>query len=138
MPGDFVRIDAFGHEIEAHLSGMRLEWAGIRCFYFDEHTIAVNWLYSFAIDRVKLTVSATDAERAVEILSEEPTAKVPGKSVIYDPALPRCPQCDSPDVYPEKVNRRLSYAVWLLVGGPIAVPSRKWKCIDCGHRWKPN
>lgn len=137
MPGDFVQIDAFTHEIDAHLSGMRLEWAGIRCFYYDEHVVAVNWLYSFAVGRVKLKVAAADAERAIEILREPPAATVPDKSVTYDPALPRCPQCESPDVYPEKVNRRLSYALWLLVGGPIAIPTKSWKCIDCGHRWKP-
>jgi len=144
MPGNFTQIDAFGHEIEAHLSGMRLEWAGIRCFYFDEHVVAVNWLYSFAVGRVKLTVAAGDARRAVEILREKPAAAtVLEDSTIYDPAHTRCPQCESPDVYPEKVNRRLSYALWLVLwlalgGGPIPIPSRKWKCIDCGRRWKPD
>lgn len=138
MPAEFVHIGAFGHEIEAHLSGMRLEWAGIRCFYFDEHVVAVNWLYSFAVGRVKLTVAGGDARRAVEILREKPSAATVSEGPItYDPALPRCPQCDSPDVYPEKVNRRLAYAFWLLLGGPIPIPSRKWKCIDCGRRWKP-
>ena len=143
MPGDFVQIDAFGHEIEAHLSGMRLEWAGIKCFYFDEYTVAFFWLYSFAIGRVKLTVLAGDAEKAIEILAEKPPAMVPDESATYDPTLPRCPHCASPDVYPEKINRRLSYALWLALFawiscGPIAIPTRSWKCIDCGRRWKPN
>lgn len=138
MPGDFVQIDAFCHEIGAHLSGMRLEWAGIRCFYNDEHIVAINWLLSFAVGRVKLAVAAADAGRAVEILREEPSAATaPDKSIVYDPALPRCPQCESPDVYPVKVNRRLSYALWLAIGGPIPIPSRKWRCIDCGYEWKP-
>ncbi len=134
----FVQVGTFGHEIEAHLCGMWLEWAGIKCFYFDEHIIAVNWLYSFAVGRVKLIVPATDAERAVEILSKEPVATTLEDRITYDPSLPRCSQCDSPDVYPEKVNRRLSYALWLLLGGPIPIPTRKWRCIDCGHRWKPD
>ncbi len=141
MPSDFVQIDAFTHEIEAHLSGMRLEWAGVRCYYYDEYVVALTWHYSFAVGRVKLKVAAADAERAVEILREPPAATVPDKSVTYDPVLPRCPQCASPDVYPEKVNRRLSYALWLLLtslgGGPIAIPSRKWECIGCRHKWKP-
>ena len=141
MPSDFAQIDVFTQEIEAHLSGMRLEWEGIRCFYYDEYIVALTWHYSFAVGRVKLMVAAADAERAVEILKEPPTMTVPDELVAYDPALPRCPQCASPDVYPEKVDRRLSYALWLLLTsiscGPIAIPSKKWECIDCRHQWKP-
>ena len=110
---------------------------GIRCFYYDEHVVAVNWLYSFLVGRVKLIVPADDAERAVEILREPPAAPVLDTSVTYDPALPRCPNCESPDVYPVKVNRRLSYALWLAGCGPIAIPTRKWECIDCRHKWIP-
>lgn len=136
MPGEFVQIGAFSHVIDAYLPKTRLEWLGIRCFVFDEHIVAVNWLYSLAVGRVKLKVSVADAERAAQILGEAPLPEDDPDYATADSESPRCPECNSSDVYFEKIWRRLSFVFLFFYGLPILIPRKRWLCTRCRHRWK--
>ena len=44
--------------------------------------------------------------------------------------------CNSSDVDFEKFSRRLVFASWLLLGIPFPFFKRKWRCRQCGYRWK--
>ena len=138
MDGEFVQVDAFIHLIDADLARARLEWHGIECFAFNENVVAVNWLYSLAIGGVKLKVSRADAVRAIEILQEEPgRVEVPHEAGTETQEDIVCPRCNSPDIFPERLLRRLVYASWLVLGMPLPIITRKWRCMDCRHLWKP-
>jgi len=138
MEGEFVQVDAFIHLVEADLARARLEGNGIECHLFDENVVVVNWLYSFAVSGLKLKVHRADAEWAVEILQQEPVRV----EVLHEPVAdaqgePLCPQCNSPNIFPERLHRRLVYATWLVFGMPLPIITRKWRCMDCRHLWKP-
>ena len=63
-----VTIRKFLDIKEAQLARSLLESAGIPCFLADENTIRMNWLWSNALDGVKLWVRENDAAAAEEIL----------------------------------------------------------------------
>jgi hypothetical protein len=138
MHGEFVQIDAFIHPIECELARTRLEWHGIECYAFDHNIIVFNWLYSLAVGMVKLKVSRADAERAVEILQQEPVRVEITHELVADAQGELfCPRCNSPDIFPERLHRRLVYLTWLAFGWPLPIITRKWRCMDCRHLWRP-
>ncbi len=128
-----ITVATFSRAMGAHLSKARLESEGIECFVADEFTVTMNWLYSNAIGGVKLNVKESDAQRAAEILRQEPIST---DSTEIGEDGPRCPKCDSPDVYYEGYSRRLVFASWLLSGVLFPFLKRKWRCRACGHEWK--
>ena len=137
MDGEFVQVNTYIHFIEADLARARLEWHGIECFAFNEDVIVVNWLYSLAVGGIKLKVSRADAEMAIEILQKEPVrVEVTHKAVTEAQGDRVCPQCYSPDTFPERLHRRLVYATWLVFGMPLPIITRKWRCMDCRHLWR--
>ena len=138
MDGEFVQVGAFTHLIDADLARARLEWHGIECYAFDESVVAVNWLYSRAVGGIKLKVRRADAERAIEILREEPAkVEVRQEGVTENQPDILCPRCSSPDIFPERLSRRMVFATWIFLGVPLPFLSRKWKCIECDYKWKP-
>jgi hypothetical protein len=138
MEGEFVQVDSFIYLVGADLARAHLEWHGIECYTFDENIIAVNWLYSLAVGNVKLKVSQADVEKAIEILREEPVAVEVSQEIAVE-AQPDllCPQCNSPDIYPEKLLRQFVYLTWLAFSIPLPIITRKWRCVDCRHLWRP-
>ena len=135
MSEKLITIATFSQEIEAHLSKIRLESEGIECFIADEYIVTMNWLYSNAVGGVKLKVKESDVERTIEILRQEPVSTDSvGDRVSEDDNEPRCPKCNSLDVYYEKFSRRLVFASWLLLGVPFPFLKRKWKCRKCGYQ----
>ena len=141
MDGEFVQVDAFIHLIEVDLARARLEWHGIECYAFDENFIHFIWLYSLAVGGIKLKVSRADAERAFEILQQEPVrVEVPYEAVADAQGELLCPQCNSPDIFPERLHRRFVYLSWLFLefylGIPLPIITRKWRCMDCRHLWR--
>ena len=68
--GKFITIATFTDLIDAQLLKARLESADIKCFLADEHTVAVNWLFSNFIGGVKVQIQKEDLEKAKEIIGE--------------------------------------------------------------------
>lgn len=117
MTEKLVTIATFRIAVEADLAIGKLESEGIECFLADE--FAGHYLTGGGI---KLQVSDTDAQRAVEILGDFSTLGEASEESPSEPEddAPRCPRCDS-----------------------IAVDSlgfsflkKKWKCESCGYQWK--
>jgi DNA-directed RNA polymerase subunit RPC12/RpoP len=136
MPEKLVTIATFSKAIDAHLSKTRLESEGIECLIADEYIVTMNWLYSNAVGGVKPQVKESDVERAIEILHREPIGVDSMRDGVEESDGPRCPRCNSPDVYYERFSRRLVFVSWLLLGFPLPFLKRRWKCRECGYRWR--
>jgi hypothetical protein len=49
-----------------------LEGSGIKTFLPDEYTVQNNWMWTNAIGGIRVQVAEEDAERAQEVLKENP------------------------------------------------------------------
>ncbi|MCD6505074.1 DUF2007 domain-containing protein [Candidatus Poribacteria bacterium] len=138
MPERFITVATFDNPFKAHLAKSRLESSGIECFLSDEFIVTVNWLYSNAVGGVKLQVRESDLERASEILSMGPSdVEVSDWEELDEgPMRPRCPRCNSANVHYERYSRRFMYLSWLFLGIPFLLLKRKWRCDECGYRWR--
>ncbi len=64
-------VASFSFPHEAHIARAKLESESIPATLADEHTIAMQWLYSNALGGVKVQVPTPFAERAIEILAQD-------------------------------------------------------------------
>ncbi|HBR30125.1 MAG TPA: hypothetical protein DD789_11905 [Firmicutes bacterium] len=125
MKDKLVQVVSFLWPLDANLAKSRLEADGIRCYFFDEMTITMYWLYSNALHGVKLYVKADDLERAYEILNDENEIELETDD--------RCPKCNLANIYYENVDQRWLYLSWLLLGIPLPFFHDRWTCRDCGY-----
>jgi hypothetical protein len=123
-----IPIAAFSKPEDAHLLRLRLEAGGVPAHVQDENTATVNWMLSDAIGGVKVLIEEEDAERAREILADEP-------GEVADPSRPVCPRCQSPDTSPADGPRRRSFLSMLLLGFPLPVNRHRWHCTQCQTTW---
>lgn len=124
-----ITIAQFSKPEEAHLLRMRLEAGGVPAFVLDENIVQMDWLYSNAIGGVRLQIAEEDAERAQEILGEEPPEALPSDR-------PVCPACGSIDTGIDDGPRRITFLTILLFGLPLFFPRRRWKCAECRSTWR--
>jgi hypothetical protein len=119
---------------EATVAQSVLESAGIESFLADDNLVRMDWFYSNLIGGVKLFVPEKDAEIARTLLEQStPTSfEVEG---VGEYEQPKCPQCGSLDVSFNGIHKRSSYAS-LLVGVPIPITDKGWRCHLCGHSWE--
>jgi hypothetical protein len=132
---NLVTIRQFRDLPEALLAKGFLESAGVESFLIDATTIRMDWLWSNLLGGVKLAVKPEDADTAAQILSQE----IPEKFRVEEDEeseQPRCPQCQSLDISFEDLNKRVAHTGMLLVGFPIPLHRRQWKCKSCGHVWE--
>jgi hypothetical protein len=132
--GNLVTIREFRDLPEALLAEGFLKSVNIECFLVDENTIRMDWLWSNALGGIKLLVKSEDADAARQMLSQGITD---GFHVdeVGEHIQPRCPQCQSLDISFEDLNKRITYGSMLVLGFPIVVHRRRWKCQSCGHIW---
>jgi tetratricopeptide (TPR) repeat protein len=123
-----VAIRTFAFPSQAHIARVRLEVEGIPSFVAQDDIVSMNWLFLYMVRWVKLCVRQQDAEKALAILDWE-WADESGFE-------PRCPRCGSDNVYYEKYDLRLVYAVILLLRIPIPFRKERWSCRGCGATWK--
>ncbi len=139
---NLVTIASFSYPTEAYLASAILEAEGIWSFVADEHIITVDWRLTNAIGGVKVQVSEADAQRAREVLLEEPQ-----NTHETTTELEKCPKCNSTYIQYEKYNLRLIFGLWFASSLFLASPGnewglvlpffkRKWKCKTCGFQWK--
>jgi len=132
---NLITVRQFRDLPEALLAKGFLESAGVESFLIDATTIRMDWMWSNLLGGVKLAMKPEDADTAAQILSQE----IPEKfSVEEDEEFeqPRCPRCNSLDISFEELNKRVAYMGMLLVGFPIPLHRRRWKCQSCGHVWE--
>jgi hypothetical protein len=124
-----ITIAQFSKPEEAHLLRMRLEAGGVPAFVLDENMVQMDWLYSNAIGGVRLQIAEEDAERAREILEEEPAEELPSDR-------PVCPSCGSLETGIDETPRRITFLTILLCGVPLFFPRQRWKCAECQATWR--
>jgi len=135
QPRNLVALRQFRDLPDALLAKGFLESAGVESFLIDETTVRMDWLWSNLLGGVKLCVNQEDADSAAQILNQE----IPEKFSVdgaEDFEQPRCPQCRSLDIFFEDSDKRVAYAGLLLVGFPIPIQRRRWKCQSCGYIWQ--
>jgi len=114
--------------IEADMIVARLDAEGVKAFIPDEGMVQINPIYANAIGGIRVQVDEPDLDRAREILKE-------GLPLV-DKGIAPCPLCGSGNVHYERISRRLAFASLLLIGIPLLWIKHRWKCEDCGHKWK--
>jgi hypothetical protein len=141
-PPSMVCVASYRDLAPACMARAALESQGFSVVLHDEHTVAVNWLYSQAIGGVKLMVFDTpraDALEALcpvgpEIFAELPEMHLPPTSAEI------CPECGAADVghfslVPRyKALSLLFFAFAFMV--PFAAHRQFYYCRSCDHRWK--
>lgn len=134
-PPNLVILRTFTDLPEALLARGALDSAGIESFLIDETTIRMDWLWSNALGGVKLSVTPDHAEAAAQLLDQEipENFDVEGVGNFHQPS---CPQCQSLDISYRDLDKRVAYAGIVLLGLPISLKRRRWKCQTCGHEWQ--
>ena len=67
---DLVTVARFSTAMEAHLARTKLESEGIKAYVADEHIMAINPMYDFALGGVRLKTKSSDVEKAVQCLND--------------------------------------------------------------------
>jgi hypothetical protein len=131
---NLVTVRKFRDVPEALLAKGFLESGGVESFLADETTIRMDWLWSNLLGGVKLCVNREDVEAAVQILNQEiPDSFDFGGAEDFD--QPHCPQCSSPDITYDDLNKPATYAIAFVLGVPVQIKSRRWNCQLCGYIW---
>jgi predicted RNA-binding Zn-ribbon protein involved in translation (DUF1610 family) len=127
---------------EAESARSALEAAGIGAALADDEIVTLNWLYSNAVDGIKLVVANADTEDAIAILAHEATAPEAGtevegadtqkpgnfadgvtQAVSLDeaPTTIECPSCGSSDIARMRRLRLLLFLSAIVLGVGFAV-----------------
>jgi hypothetical protein len=133
-PENMVIAETFRDLPVALIAKGFLDSAEVKNLLIDETTIRMDWFLSNAIGGIKLAVMREDLEAAKEALArgwETPLELPDGETV----PLPRCPQCDSPDVSFKALNKRASLPP-LLPHIPVRTDYPAWRCNNCGVLWE--
>jgi ribosomal protein S27AE len=125
---NLVTVAGFSQAPEAYVAKGLLEAEGIWAFVADEYTVTANWLYSRALQGVKLQVRESDLEAARRILGLEEEAEVPEEE--------RCPLCGSTNIQYRRFSSRWVFLSWLLLGFPLLFLKKRWICNQCGYEWR--
>lgn len=129
---DLVVVRRFSTVPDAQMARSVVEAAGIPSELVDHNIVAANWLYSNAVDGVKLRVPNERAEEAVIALD---TPAEP----VDDPETPHpfgdrdsCAACGAVDV--EALTQRLRWTMltWLVFGLPLVSVRQVRRCRRCG------
>jgi hypothetical protein len=137
MTAQLKTIASFRDLPLAELAKAKIESEGIPCSLANAYHVGVNWLYSFALGRVKLQVYSPDAEKAKQILHEDHSDDL---NSIED----EFPKPDVSDYSQKCSSRHLSIirdscksgALSLLTGFPLVFFRKRYTCADCGHIMK--
>jgi len=132
-----MTVQIFDNPIEMHFLKSKLESEGIRCYVFDEHTVAINPLMSQGIGGIKLKIDKKDIEDALIILKEiqqKSSLDDTGKAVL-------CPKCDSPELYTNFKSMKGTKGVLSMITmfAFTAFPfyyKTVYKCKRCGTEFK--
>ncbi|MCL2660670.1 MAG: DUF2007 domain-containing protein [Acidobacteriaceae bacterium] len=132
--GPLVTIRSYRDLSEALIAQGAVESAGITCILKDENMVRLNWQISNVVGEVSLQVPPEDAQDAEAVLAQPipESIPLPDKSA-YD--QPRCPQCNSTDIFYERHGRKIALVSLSLLGLPLPRGSESWRCNHCGLRW---
>ena len=49
--------------------------------------------------------------------------------------LIQCPECNSANISYRRYHERLFFLTWLVIGFPVPILRRRWRCLSCGYEW---
>jgi hypothetical protein len=124
-----VTIASYSFPLDAHISKSRLDSEDIPSFIADEHTIAMQWMYSNAMGGVRLQVPEEYVEQALEVLAEDRSQDLIDEQG-YDSEI--CPVCGSTDVEFYQFGKRWAFVAFWLFSFPLFRVSDGIKCNSCG------
>ena len=127
-----ITVKSFSSEAEAHLLRGRLGVEGISATVnrFSRYRAMASGGY-------QVKVFARDLERARAIVRKTERAIDMDEYVdAADDSYPRCPACRSVNVAVKPLPGRVLLACALLLGLPLLLVTRDWRCYKCGHRWQ--
>jgi hypothetical protein len=129
-----ITIKRYRDTSEAIVARSVLDSAGIFCFLRDENLVRLDWQISNFIGGVSLQVGPEDAEAAEQLLSQPTPESIEyGDQEQY--LQPHCPSCGSIDIVFEGANRSAALISTVLVGIPLPLGGKSWRCNTCGCRW---
>ena len=123
-----ITVASFTLPMEAQLARMRLESEGVHVFMLSANQVSMNWLMSNALGGIQLQVPPSEAERARQILVDNPVGSALSNTV--------CPRCDSPKVHRAKLSWRISMLSTHLLSIPLPFTKGNLQCDNCGYSWK--
>jgi len=132
-----VNVASYRDLQDAYLVKGKLESEGIQVFLRNEHTIGIYWLYSNALGGIKLDVPESQVQQAQNIIEEDRTEEI--TNLIFDDKIDpngKCPICNSTNTQFYDRTRKFA-AISCLIGLPLLLFGRRYKCLDCKHVWKP-
>lgn len=132
----------FGDLATARVAQSMLADAGIDADIPDEFLAGIDWQLGTAIQGVRVTVAAGDAEVARSLLSQSSTGADEDIQSFDSPADPDslCPACHSDRIGPPSWKKRMKGLALLFFPALILYPlmivvGRNTQCYECGHRW---
>ncbi|MFN5416406.1 MAG: DUF2007 domain-containing protein [Flavobacteriia bacterium] len=132
---ELITFKSFESSIDAHFLRIRLENGGLQAFIFDENTVIMNPLNSYAVGGIKVKIYKKDLESALEIEREfqKNTIKQTDKELICE--------CGSRTFYEnfkdfKSVKGILSAIFSLLFAVYPLAYKEVYKCKNCGKEYK--
>jgi hypothetical protein len=125
-----ITVGTFTTPEEAHLLRSQLESAGIPAYLHSEYAVQNEWLGSNLIGGVRVQISELDLEIAREFFAAEMIDPPPAAETIP------CPACGSGSTGPDPLPRHVGIFTLLIFHIPWPFIRRRWRCTDCGHRFK--
>jgi hypothetical protein len=132
-----ITVKTFLDQPEAYVARSLLEHHGITAFLFDQNFVAVSWLSMFAVSGLRLMVVEDEAVQARAILAEAVAPAPAGAEAATptDAAAPSCPKCGSADTT-RVYSVIAAIAGFFIATVPFLLRTAKWRCRQCGHRWR--
>lgn len=119
-------FDAMPLQIKLGSQGIKTELNG-------DLIVSANPLLSNAIGGVQILVSITDADRATTIVNEFHQEEAEKENE----RLHSCPKCGSKNGGYVKRNILTAIAIVTFIRElSLLLPWSKYKCPDCGHKWR--
>lgn len=123
---------AFRKPIDARLAKLYLEGENIHSELVDEHTVAIQPLYSPAIGGVKLLVDSSDYEHAMTILDGYFEKRMRYREHVES----QCPACQSQEINRNTLSRSVIILLCILTANPLWLLLYKdRRCKVCKHVW---
>ena len=131
-----IKLIAFDNAIDANLLKLSLENEGIETYIFDENTINIDPLISYAIGGVKVMIKESDLEYVRKVVAALDNAKY----ILENNEVVTCPNCSSDNVhsYSSMKDIKSIMAIVLALIFIVYPPYKKniYKCDDCGNEFK--
>lgn len=132
---ELITFKSFESSIDAHFLRIRLENGGLQAFIFDENTVVLNPLNSYAVGGIKVKIHKEDLETALEIEREFENSNIQqaNQELICE--------CGSKNFYTnfKKFNsfKGIFSAIFSFLFAVYPISYKEvYKCKNCGKEYK--